>query len=76
MKILKILFLFCFTASAKTNIVYTIIQGKPENPIFKTTNCINYYKHADDCYLITYIENSKTNEYHAWVIPITVITNK
>jgi hypothetical protein len=45
-------------------------------PVWKTTNAISAVRHTPDCTLVVYVENGKTNEFHAWLVPVTIETNK
>lgn len=57
---------------AATNETYTV-----KTPVWETTNAIQVIRnHEPGCHSIRYIESGKTNEFHAWAVPIVVITNK
>ena len=67
--------LAAFVLRAATNQTYTV-----RCVTFETTNAIevihDHEKKIPPCTLIRYVENGKTNEYHAWAIAVQVITNK
>lgn len=71
---MKYLFLFSIIliAVAATNKTYTV-----KTPVWETTNAIKIIpNHEPGCHLIKYIENDKTNDFHAWGVPIVITTNK
>lgn len=57
-----------------TNETYTVTVWAGGE--LKLTNCIAITKCTADCTLVRYIERGKTNEFHAWMVPIHVETNK
>ncbi len=62
---------------------YTVKIGDPLNggkELTQFTNVVqvirNHDKAEPQCHLIRYVERGKTNEFHAWAVPITITTNK
>ena len=57
-----------------TNQTYTV-----RTQVWETTNAVevipNHEKRFPPCTLIRYVENGRTNEFHAWAIPVIVTTN-
>lgn len=70
-----ILSVIVFLSVAATNVTYTV-----KTPVWETTNAIriipDHEKKVPPCTLIVYVENGRTNEFHAWMVPVVVITNK
>lgn len=44
--------------------------------LWSTTNAIEVTNHEATCWLVRYLEHGRTNEFHAWAVPITIETNK
>jgi len=53
---------------------YTVTVGGLD---LKFTNCIAVIQnHEPGCHLIRYVADGRTNEFHAWAVPIIVSTNQ
>lgn len=61
--------------STNNTLTYTV-----QTPVWETTNAvaviIDHEKKVPPCTLILYIEGGKTNAFHAWAVPVVVLTNK
>jgi len=49
---------------------YLAIVGQPEMARF--SNVISAVWHTNDCCLIRWVEGNRTNEFHAWNVPVIV----
>lgn len=57
---------------AATNETYTA-----KIPGWQFTNVVAVVRnHEPNCHLIRYVQNGATNEFHAWAVPVVVITNR
>ncbi len=60
--------------NAQTYTVFiTFPQQKEE--IWRHTNCLSVSRCSTDCTLVRYLEGGKTNDFHAWMVNVHVITN-
>jgi hypothetical protein len=76
MKKIIVIFLSSYSAAAaSTNIAFTVTVGDIKYPLWKSTNCLSVSLHTNNCYLIKYVENGKTNEFHAWMVPVKIEKN-
>jgi hypothetical protein len=65
--------LCCLTIGARSE-TYTVTVPSLDL-VFR--NVIEYPKeHSQNCRLVRYVQDGKTNEFHAWMVPIVVGTNK
>lgn len=60
-------------------ITMTVTVGVPYGPhgeFLTITNCVQVTNHAPSCVLVVSVKDGKTNEFHAWAVPVRVETNK
>lgn len=79
MKTLLTLLAACAVAHAETYTV--IIRSQFAGPeLERFTNVVsiawNHEKKEPPCHLIHYVKDGRTNEFHAWMVNVTVRTNK
>lgn len=56
---------------AKATTTYTV-----KTPVWETTNAIEVLpNHEPNCTLVRYVADGTTNEFHAWMVPVVVVTN-
>lgn len=74
--------LLCASAlSAAQPTVTAVVRspfGGPELERFTNVVAVvwNHEKREPPCHLIRYVKDGKTNEFHAWMVNVTVTTNK
>jgi len=57
---------------AKTSAaVWTVAVGDPASPIWSRSNCFPPVEHEQGCWLVRWLENGQTNEFHAWSVPVS-----
>lgn len=70
----------CLLSVAATNKTYTANIWIDGDSVITFTNCIkiqeDHEKKIPPCTLITHIVDGKTNEFHAFAVPVIVFTNK
>lgn len=72
----KLILLLSALALAAVAETYTVGIYDWGNHLLTTfDNVILVTNHEPHCFLIRYVENGKTNDFHAWLVPIKVITN-
>lgn len=77
MKTLLLLALFATAAAvAATNETYNVKVGWTDPPLWQQTNCLSAEPHSMSCWLIRWVENGKTNEFHAFAVKVSVETNR
>jgi hypothetical protein len=52
---------------------YYVIVGTAEASIM-ISNCVSITLHTNDCYLVEYVQNGVTNEFHAWMAAVRLCT--
>jgi len=51
---------------------YTVTIGEEPPAIWKMTNCIEAVLHTNNCYLIRWVDEGVTNEFHAWMVKVKI----
>lgn len=61
----------CSALFSGANETYTV-----KTPVWETTNAVQVIRnHEPGCTLVKYVERGRTNEFHAWAVPVVVTTN-
>lgn len=62
----------CSVLFCGANETYTV-----KTPVWETTNAVKVVRnHEPGCTLVVYVQGGRTNEFHAWAVPVKVTTNQ